>query len=467
MAVMRWYRRGLAVVLLEAGVSVLGAEEPVTLRPLARGEETTRVRVAMKAEGLYRPGPPPGAAAKAEPARPLALRVETRLEFVERAVKVDERGRVERAVRRVVQAASAINGEVRPAAAVLRPEVALLVASPRAEEIEVFSPSGPLTRSELELVQGAGDPLALVDLLPEKPVKNGQSWPVGSLSARSLSAYDTLGDNGLKATLESADDRGAKFRLSGEVRGSVLGGEGQMTLAGSFHFDREAGRVDELTVERSEVRQPGPVEAGLEVKSTLTVTRRAVEPPAALADAALAGVSTEPDPARLALLLVAPNGKYSLEHDRQWHTYWDDTRQTVLKRLDKGRVVAQCNLTLGPNAGKGRHQDLEQFRDDLRRALGRRFGGFRGEGEVPGDPAGGFRYRVGVQGREGELPVLWYYYLVASPEGDQLLAAFTLAEDQAGPFGDQDVKLIGSLRWKDAAGASAPAPGSSSSPAKP
>jgi hypothetical protein len=455
----------VALVLLGAGVSVLGAEEKVALRPLAKGGETARVRVALKAEGLYRPGPPPGAAAKkAEPAKPLALRVETRLDFVERVVKVDERGRVERAVRRVVQAASAINGEVRPAAAVLRPEVALLVASPRAEEIEVFSPSGPLTRAELELVQGAGDPLALDDLLPEQPVKTGESWPVGGLAARALSAYDALADNGLKATLESVDARGAKLRLAGEVRGSALGGEGRMTLAGSFHFDREAGRVDELTVERSEARQPGPVEAGLEVKSTLTVTRRDAETPAALDDAALAGVPTDPDPARLALLLISPSGKYSLVHDRQWHTYWDDTRQTVLKRLDRGRVVAQCNLSLGPNAGKGRHQDLGQFRDDLRRALGRRFGAFRGEGEVPGDPAGGFRYRVGVQGHEGELPVLWYYYLVASPEGDQLLATFTLAEAQAGPFAEQDLNLIGSLRWKDAAGAGASTPSSSASP---
>jgi hypothetical protein len=160
-------------------------------------------------------------------------------------------------------------------------------------------------------------------------------------------------------------------------------------------------------------------------------------------------VPAEPDPHREQLLLVSANGKYSLRHDRGWHTYWDDTRLTVLKRLDRGVVVAQCNLTVGPNAGKGRHQDLEQFRADIRRALGRRFGEFLGEGEVGGDPAGGFRYKVGVKGREGDLGVTWYYYLVASPDGDQLLGTFTLAEDHAKAFGDQDQDLIGSLRWRD------------------
>jgi hypothetical protein len=54
-----------------------------------------------------------------------------------------------------------------------------------------------------------------------------------------------------------------------------------------------------------------------------------------------------------------------------------------------------------------------------------------------------------VQGREGDLGVVWYYYLVASPEGDQLLATFTLSQDHAKTFGEQDLRMVGSLRWND------------------
>jgi len=118
-----------------------------------------------------------------------------------------------------------------------------------------------------------------------------------------------------------------------------------------------------------------------------------------------------------------------------------------LKRLEGGQVIAQCNLMVGPAAGKGRHQDPIQFRDDIRRALKQRFVQFLGAGEVEGDPAGGFRYKVGVQGREADLGVVWYYYLIASPEGDQLLATFTLAQDQMKTFGAQDLEVVGSLQW--------------------
>ena len=117
-------------------------------------------------------------------------------------------------------------------------------------------------------------------------------------------------------------------------------------------------------------------------------------------------------------------------------------------------MVAQCNLAAGPSAGKGRHQDLNQFRDDIRGSLKQRFVQFLGAGEVDGDPAGGFRYKVGVQGREGELGVLWYYYLIASPEGDQVLATFTLAEQDAkdlrrpGPRDDRLAPVVAPAKAK-------------------
>ncbi len=423
-----------------------GPAEAVVLRESAKVGDTTRVLVTLSAEGLYRPSPPPSET-EVEPLKPLAIRVKTRLDFAERVVAINPEGEARRALRKVVQAASAINGEIRPQVSALRPEVALLIAEPREGAVVVWSPGGPLTRSELELVQAAGDPLALTGLLPGKPVAVGDRWKVDAEAARCLSAYDALAVNALEATLERVDEATATIRLAGEVRGAVLGGEGTITCSGSLTFDRNAGRIDRLSVERTETRKPGPVEAGLEIKSTLTVERSASPMPAELSDGVLAGLRLEPGPKGERLLLASPDGKYTLLHDRDWHTYWDDNRQTVLKRLDRGEVVAQCNLAIGPQAGKGRHQDLVQLRDDLRRALGRRFGQFLGAGEVDGDPAGGFRYKLAAQGREGDLGVLWYYYLVASPEGDQLLVTFTLADSQAKAFGDQDLQLIGSLRW--------------------
>ncbi len=446
MAVFRFCAWGW--VVLGWAVGWASAADPVALREAPRFGATTRFQIALRAEGRFRPAAPPGTPPEKAP-KSLALKVETQYAGVERVLKLDRAGGATRVARWVDQAASAINGEVRPMAAALRSEVSLLVAERRDGKVVVVSPGGPLTRAELELVQDVGDPLALPDLLPEKPVAVGDHWRAGADAARALSGYDVLAVNALDVTLEAADARSATLRLKGEIRGAVYGsGEGVIACSGTATFDREAQRLSKLVLERTEMRKPGEVEDGLDMTSTLTVERRGVEEPPELSDAALAGIATEPDPARELLLFVAPDGKYSFLHDRSWHIWHDNVRQTVLKRLDRGEVVAYCNLTTGPQVGKGRHQDLKQFRDDVRRALGERFVAFLGEGEVEGDPAGGFRYKIGVQGKQGELGVLWDYYLVASPDGDQLLVTFTLAAQHEKLFGDEDLKLIGSLRWR-------------------
>lgn len=448
MGTVKSYAIGLAAVLAAfAGDSGrCRAADPVELREAARPGATSRAEIKLKAQGQYIAAAPPGATKEQTP-KPLELKVESELNFVERVLAVDDRGRATRGVRRVFKAGSAVNGEVRPATASVRPAVALVVAESRGDGVVVYSPLGPLTRPELEVLQGPGDPLALDGLLPDKPVAVGAHWKVADSAVKALSAYDTLTSHTLEATLDAVDAASARVTLRGEVRGSVLGGEGSMACNGSFSFDRKARRIDRLTLNRAEARRPGPVEGGLDIKSTLSVTRTGAEAPSELTDATLARLTLEPSPERELLLLVAPSGKYSLRHDRDWHVYWDDPRSTVLRRVERGQTVAQCNLAAGPNAGKGQHQDPAQFRDDVRKGLGSRFVQILGAGEMDGDPAGGFRYKVGVQGRQDNLGVVWYYYLIAAPNGDQLLATFTLAAPQAGAFGNKDETLIGSLRW--------------------
>ncbi len=439
----------IGFALLAIGGIELAAAEPIVLRERVR-EGATRVTSSLKADGLFIPHSPAGTP-EAKAAKPLLLKVETRLDFAERVVPSKAPAQGARAVRWVRQAALAINGEVRPQSQVLRSDVALLVAERRDGKVVVVSPSGPLTRAELDLVQDVADPLTFADLLPRKPVSEGDRWPISNDGAKALSGYEVLAAQSLEATLEKLDDDTAHIKISGEIHGASYGsGEGSVKASCVVLFDRKAELINELRLERSEKRKPGEVEDGLDVKSTLVVERRDTDPPAPLADDALAQVPLEIDAQRLLLVQIGPEGKYTLLHDRDWHVYQETARQTVLKRLDHGEVVAYCNLAAGPNAGKGRHQELRQFRDDIRKALGERFQQFLGEGEVDGDPAGGFRYKVGVQGHQGKLGVLWDYYLVASPEGDQLLITFTMSDASVKAFGDQDTQLIGSLRWQEA-----------------
>lgn len=435
-------RAGL--VFLAIATSSAKAGTTVVLREAPRPGEVTRASVEMKAEGSFKPATLPGS----PEAKPLALKVETHVELVERVDSVDGDSQASRSIRQVETAAATINGEVRPSSSTLRADMTTLVAERRGKSIAILAAGGPLTRSELDVVQGPGDPLALASLLPTKRVDVGDKWIVGELAARNLSGYDALASNALEATLEQYNEDSARVRLLGTIRGAALGGEGSMACEGSLTFDRKANRISRLTLRRAETRRAGPIEAGLDVKSVITVVRESAEAVKPLDDPAFLAKVIEASKGTDLLLFNSPDGKYSMLHDRDWHLYWDDDRQVILKRLDRGEMVAQCNLSAGPNAGKGRHQDLEQFRNDLKKGLGNRFLRFVGDGEVEGAPAGNFRYKLTVQGKQGDSEVLWHYYLIASPEGDQIIATFTLGLSQQAQFADQDLRLIGSLEWK-------------------
>ncbi len=117
------------------------ATEPAELRESLPAGSCTQVRIELKAEGLFRPGLPVDALKdEATMPKPLALNVKTRLVFAERllgsapkpgapaggraqheAATASQPVSIGKAVRRVLQAAAAINGEVRPTASVLRP----------------------------------------------------------------------------------------------------------------------------------------------------------------------------------------------------------------------------------------------------------------------------------------------------------------------------------------------------------
>lgn len=417
--------------------ALLGAD-PVTLRDSP--PPAAQVVIEMTAEGVLKPAAPRG---EPEP-KPVALKVESRFEFVERALPGGRPGRM---ARRVRQAAVAINSAARPVSNAVRPEVSTLIAERREDGPYTFSPGGPLTRAELDIVQTPADPLILPGLLPREPVSVGSTWTIDDETARLLGEYEAVASSTLRGKVEAIDAATATLSIAGEVRGAARGGEGTLSVKGTLTFDRGASLISGLTLERHEVRKPGQVEAGLDFRGTLSLRREPTEVPPELAEDVLAA---QPQDASggLDLIQFAPaDGRYALLHDRGWHLFWDDARMAVLKRLDRGDLLAQCNLSVGPNAGKGRHQDPAQFRADVKKALGERFVEWVGAGEIDRDD-GGYAYKVAVRGREGQQDILWFYYLLASEEGEQLLAAFTLNAADAGRFGDQDGQLIGSLRFR-------------------
>ena len=52
-----------------------------------------------------------------------------------------------------------------------------------------------------------------------------------------------------------------------------------------------------------------------------------------------------------------------------------------------------------------------------------------------------------AKGKDDEVPVNWFYYLVSDPEGRQVTFSFRVEEKRLEQFGRADEQLVHSLRF--------------------
>ncbi len=101
---------------------------------------------------------------------------------------------------------------------------------------------------------------------------------------------------------------------------------------------------------------------------------------------------------------------------------------------------------------------MEEFQDDVRRALGKSFGEVIEAGQSPNDAnCRVFRvvvhgvYHATAPGNVPDIPMRWIYYLVSDSQGRQAALTFTVEQEAIERFADADKPMVRSLRFVDPA----------------
>ena len=101
-------------------------------------------------------------------------------------------------------------------------------------------------------------------------------------------------------------------------------------------------------------------------KSVVTITPAPEE--SELSPEAAAAVPLEPPAALTELYFRAP-WNVEFRHDRAWHVFQQTPQIAVLRLMDQGTFVAQCNLAPVRAANAGEHVPEQQFQNDIRTSL--------------------------------------------------------------------------------------------------
>jgi hypothetical protein len=384
---------------------------------------------------------------------PLKMSVVGQLHYQERIVEYPTSGRGDwRSVRQYETATATLKigqSGVKPS---LRKDRRLIAVGVHDTSTTLYSPAGNLSRDELDLLNIAGNGIAnslVLDRLPPiLPVAIGESWGHSREVVGAMVGLDTVEKSDVESKLIDVADGVARLQMGGRVTGTSEGSTVAMEIKAKYQVDLKTKRVNWLGLLVRENRQIGEVVPGTDVVLRLEMKITSLERSSTLTDAVVRALPAQPPAGSLDLEHRSGDGAWSLVYDRDWYVTADERDLTVLKLLDQGERIVQCNLSSLARVDVAKLPTLAEFQEEVRTALGKNFGEFVEAGQSANQV--NYRvYRVVASGTVNDLPIEWHYYLVANELGQQAAFAFTVDAAKASRLKSVDKLLVNQIRFTD------------------
>jgi hypothetical protein len=317
------------------------AQDAVRLIELFPPDYQYRVSCRVAIDGTLKLPP-----AKDQQGQTLKITGKSAIDYHERVLNAAN-GKVEKTVRKVQQMEFTRNVGGQDQESRLRGEVSLLVIQ-RLQNLEVpFSPQGPLTLGEIELVRTDVFTPALIGLLPKAPVRPGETWVADIDAVKELTDLETIDKGRLSCRyegLEAGNQRMARVSFQGAIRGVGEDGPAEHQLDGYYLFDLQTHNIGYVSLEGKHLPLDKSGAPQGEIKGTFVLTRDPGSKNADLDNAALARWNLTPNDDNTQLLFDGAAVRFL--YPRHWRVDEANDRQIRLAE----RQGSDLLITLDPVA---------------------------------------------------------------------------------------------------------------------
>lgn len=428
----------LAVAILACGIAdAANADETFDLRDVVFTTRLSRVRVQLDISGKLR-------TMSNGKLNDVNLTVSGKLGYDEQ--RFAARGKERVSLRHYDQCHVIIRVGDRESRPKLRPSRQRIAVRLNDDQATLFSPNGPLTRDELDLIDIPGNTAVLPKLLPGEKVKRGATWKVDADSLALLLCLDAVSASDVQCVLRQVTpEKTAKIELAGHVDGAIHGVASEIHLKGRFEYDLKSRRIRSLDLTIHEIRGISHVGPGLDVTATLKLSIDELKSSPHFPSAHVGKPPTVPDAGQSLLTYVSEKGGFQFLCSRRWHLVHEHPKMVALRLVQHGELIAQCNISPVTPDKSNRPLKLEAFRDQVRKALGKSFRNFTSQKN--GTTKAGLKSAVFVVDGEAEsLAIRWIYYLLTDESGRQLAVVFTVERSLADQLGSAGERLVDHVR---------------------
>jgi hypothetical protein len=268
-------------------------------------------------------------------AKQFTVNGEGNVDYSERILDGDAKGQVEQTIRRYQRFEMRRKIGENKQESSLRPEVRRLVLRKFKQAEVPFSPDGPLTWSEIDLIRTDVFTPALTGLLTERDVRTGDEWTATPASIAELTDMDEITEGKIVCKLQEVFTRdGGRFArvgLSGTVRGLNEDGPNRQQIDGYYFFDLQSQHLSYLYVSGTSWMLDKDGQALGKVEGRFMLTRRRVNEIPGLTVQDLRGLAVEPNPENTLLLFREPGLGLEFVYSRRWRVIRADARQVALE----------------------------------------------------------------------------------------------------------------------------------------
>jgi hypothetical protein len=287
---------------------------------------------------------------KGKTAKSLAVTGTSAIEYDERILDAAVDGQVQKTLRvfRRIDLQRRVGDK--PQESTIRPAVRRMVVL-RMQQAEVpFSPDGPLTWGEIDLVRTDVFTPALAGLLPARSVRPGDRWPAAKSAVQELTDMERIDDGQVECRFEQvtllSGRRHARIAFAGTVRGINEDGPNRQELDGYLFFDLESNHLSYLSLKGISWLLDKDGKSLGRIEGQFVLTRQAHASPADLSNEALKTVTVEANADNTLLLFDNHELGVRFLYPRRWRVAGVQGRQVALDEANGSGLL----LTLEPLA---------------------------------------------------------------------------------------------------------------------
>jgi hypothetical protein len=424
--------RWVAVYLLPAALlpavfsPQLVAQETVRLQEKFTPGYQYHVESTVRLSGTLAP---PAEKGKPAPA-PLKMTGESVLKYDERTLELGATGIPQKTLRLYRQVELQKSDGQQQLQATVRPEVRRLVIVRLKSKEVPFSPDGPLTGDEIDLIRTDVFTPALAGLFSPVPVKPGDHWPANRSAVEELTDLEEISEGGLDCTFEKiepfAGRRHALVRFKGSVKGVDEDGPIRHQFDGFCYFDLESNHLSYISFKAAKsLLDAGGQEHG-HVEGQFVLTRQANCDPPELRPESLRGLVLDISDDNTLIRYDNPELGVRLVHPRRWRVSDVRVGQLMLEEPKGGGVL----VTLEPPA---RVPTAAQFLEEAQNTVAQKKGKLLGRDDprrLRGGPQELDQFALSVE-LDGKRALLDYYVLRQALGGATVFGYLPAGDEQA------------------------------------